>query len=129
MMESKWKTNLFISDEIERVEKRDQGYRKNTSFENKIVNDHIKVMIETVSEVEGNSNIWDCKNVCNNISREESIMKGGIVKDKVQELIDSNTYLAEDEKSDFAKMFCDNYDNYQILIKTVSRLESLSLSR
>ena len=51
------------------------------------------------------------------------------MKEKVKELIDGNIYLTEDEKSDFLPMFCDNFDNYQILIKTMSRLNALSLSR
>jgi len=31
-MEGKWRTNLMISEEEERVHKRDLAYRKNTSF-------------------------------------------------------------------------------------------------
>lgn len=32
MIDTKWRTNLLIPNEGERVQKRKQGYRKNTSF-------------------------------------------------------------------------------------------------
>jgi hypothetical protein len=73
--------------------------------------------------------IAECQKVCNLIAREECLIKEGIVKEKVKEMVDGNMYLSEDEKSDFALMFCSNFDNYQILIKTLSRLSTLSLAR
>jgi hypothetical protein len=73
--------------------------------------------------------IAECQKVCNVIAREECLIKEGIVKEKVQEMVDGNMYLSEEEKSDFALMFCSNFDNYQILIKTLSRLSTLCLAR
>ena len=57
------------------------------------------------------------------------MFKEGIVVQKVQDLIDSNTYLTEDEKIDFLHMFSENYDNYQILVKTMARLHALELAK
>ena len=102
--------------------------RKNTSFENKIINDHIKVMVEAVCDQEG-VEMRECEKVCGMIAREECLIKEGIVREKVKEMIDRNMYLTEEEKSDFLPMFGENFDNYQILMKTQSRLVALSQSR
>lgn len=85
-------------------------------------------MIETVCEQEG-SEMAECQQLCNTIAREECLIKEGIVKERVKEIIDSNMYLTEDEKSDFLPILCENFDNYQIFVKTMSRLTALSQSR
>jgi hypothetical protein len=85
-------------------------------------------MIEAVCEQE-RSEITECQKVCNTIAKEECLIKEGILREKVKDIIDANMYLTEDEKSDFLPMFSQNFDNYQILVKTGSRLTALSQSR
>jgi hypothetical protein len=86
------------------------------------------VIIEAVCEHE-RSEIAECQKVCNTIAKEECLIKEGIVRERVKDMIDANMYLTEDEKSDFLPMFGQNFDNYQILVKTVSRLTALSQCR
>jgi hypothetical protein len=85
-------------------------------------------MVEAVCEVERLERA-ECQKACSAVGREECLMKEGIVKEKVKEMVDGNMYLNEDEKSNFVQMFCENFDNYQILTKTLSRLSTLSLAR
>jgi hypothetical protein len=61
-------------------------------------------MVEAVCEQEG-AEMAECQKVCNTISSEESLIKEGIVRERVKEIIDANMYLTEDEKFDFLPMF------------------------
>lgn len=50
--ETCWRTNLLIESEVSRVDERNQLFKKRTSFEENLVNDHLTTM-KTVLEQTG----------------------------------------------------------------------------
>lgn len=42
--ETCWRTNLLIESEVARVDERNQAFKKRTSFEENLVNDHLATM-------------------------------------------------------------------------------------
>lgn len=80
----------MLREEEERVDERNKIFRRRTSFEDNLINEHIKLMLRTVRET-------DLQLIPIDLPNNDAIF-APLKEAKQIEDIDSNIYLTEEEK-------------------------------
>ena len=95
-----WKTNLMLRDEVARVKERGKDFKRRTSFEDNLINQHVEQMLKAVRST-------DLK--MRQIELPKSDWKFLKLRTTKQiEDINSNSYLTEDQKWEFTGCILEN---------------------
>lgn len=107
--ETCWRTNLMLGDEEQRVQQRDLLFRRRTSFEENVLNNHLQNMKRVLQD----TGLELAQTILPSSDKPFSSVR----EEKRIDLIDSNNFLSEFEKWEISELVLTNQENFSIFLR------------